>query len=113
MEDLARWNNAKSADIGLSVVECRFTRTMNAKPNSIGILRTMNSGLRVQGLGGCVALADAVLTRFAPQPPKARLWLLPTSADDRVEDLWETLSYVVIWLCGWIGVILCFFRMRP
>jgi hypothetical protein len=104
--------NAKSADIGLSVVECRFTPTMNAKPNPIGILRTMNSGLRVQGLGGRVALASAVLARPAPPPAKACLSRFSCSADDRAEDFWETLSYAVIWLCGWIGVVLCFFRMR-
>jgi hypothetical protein len=30
------------------------------------------------------------------------------SADHRTGELWETLSYVAIWLCGLIGICLCF-----
>jgi hypothetical protein len=27
----------------------------------------------------------------------------------RAGELWETLSYAAIWLCGWVGIGLCFF----
>ena len=82
---------------------------MNAKPNSIGILPAMNSRLRVQGLGETIARAGivcAVRARDACPSDKAPLWSVP---DDRLGDIWETLSYLVIWVCGLTGIALCFF----
>jgi hypothetical protein len=35
-------------------------------------------------------------------------WLAVGSAKVRAAEFWELLSYLAIWLCGWITVALCF-----
>jgi len=50
--------------------------------------------------------------RIADKPvlrPSAHLWLLLRSEPHRRGALWETASFLVIWLSGLIGVALCFF----
>ena len=82
---------------------------MNAKPNSIRILPAMNSSLGVQGLGETIAragIAYAVRTQVGDPPGKAHFWSVP--ADDRLGELWETLIYLVLWVCGLTGVAFCF-----
>jgi hypothetical protein len=84
---------------------------MNAKPNSIGILPVMRSGLRVQGLHGPVA-SDvrlcAVRIQGTAPAAKRKLRAVMPSVDGRVGELWETLSYAVLRLCGLTGIGLCF-----
>ena len=82
---------------------------MTAKPNSIGILPAMNSGLRVKDLGKTIARAGIVcVVRAQDADPsgKAHLWSIP--ADDRRGDFLESLSYLVIWVCGLTGIAFCF-----
>jgi hypothetical protein len=55
-----------------------------------------------------VALAHSVLSEAATPSAGHHLWLGLCSRDHRAGELWETLSYVVIWLCGLMGVGLCF-----
>ncbi len=83
---------------------------MNVKPNSIEESVAMNSELRVRNLGGPVARVALVrVGRNQHAAPSARPHLLvPGSADDWAGEFWETLSYVVIWLCGLVGIGLCF-----
>jgi hypothetical protein len=35
------------------------------------------------------------------------VWLGSRSRDDRRSEVWETLSYLTLWLCGWIVVGFC------
>jgi hypothetical protein len=37
-----------------------------------------------------------------------RPWLGLPSTEVRTGEFWETLSYRVMWLCGWICIGLCF-----
>ena len=83
---------------------------MIAKPNAIEELPVMNSGLRVQGMGGPVAqvvLVRVVPTQHGAPSARAHVWIGLRSADDWAGEFWETLSYAVIWLCGLIGIGLC------
>jgi len=48
------------------------------------------------------AVQDAV--RAAEPPPG----LVPHPKGDQTGEFWETLSYLTLWLCGWIGIGLCF-----
>jgi hypothetical protein len=56
-----------------------------------------------------VALARAVLSEDAGPSVEPRPCLALRSAGHRTGEFWETVSYVVIWLCGLIGIGLCFF----
>ena len=31
----------------------------------------------------------------------------PDLADSRIQDIWETLTYAVLWICGLIAIGLC------
>ena len=82
---------------------------MNAKANSIGIVPAMILAGEIQGVdeaGASVALARAGWSEDAG--PCAEPWLALSSPQHEASEYWETLSYVVIWLCGLIGVGLCF-----
>ena len=84
---------------------------MNGKTNAIGIAPAMILAGRIQGVVepvASVALARADRSENVVPFAKPRLWLVLRSADHRAGDFWETLSYVALWLCGLIGVGLCF-----
>ncbi len=66
---------------------------------------------RIQGVVepvASVALARADRSKNVVPFAEPRLRLVLRSADHRAGDFWETLSYVALWLCGLIGVGLCF-----
>jgi hypothetical protein len=44
----------------------------------------------------------------APTPARARRVVCTAWVAGRPGEAWETLSYVVIWLCGLTGIVLCF-----
>ena len=100
---------------------------MNAKANSIGIvpamiqvwcLRRMYSYFgdttlagEIQGVdeaGASVALARAGWSEDARPSAEPPLWVALSSPEHGASEYWETVSYLVIWLCGLIGVGLCF-----
>jgi hypothetical protein len=55
-----------------------------------------------------VLLVRDIRSGNARPSAKPRLWLAMSSADDRRGELWETATYLAIWLCGLVGVGLCF-----
>lgn len=84
---------------------------MNSKANSM----EMATAVVLEGSFRDVdeAVASAALARagrFERAVPCAEpsLWLALGSVDHRAGELWETLSYLVIWVCGLAGVGLCF-----
>jgi len=78
---------------------------MNA--NSIGIAPAITLPEGIQGLDE--AVASAALARLGRSRDAAPSLSPALRAPEcRAGDRWETLSYVVIWLCGLIGVALCF-----
>ena len=84
---------------------------MNGKPNSIEIVPAMILAGQIQGTDEAVAsfaLARAGQSEDAGPSAEPRLGLALRSAKHRAGEYWETLSYVIIWLCGLIGVALCF-----
>lgn len=84
---------------------------MNAKPNSIGILPAMGSGLRCRDLRRPVTrvgFVRLVPTHYATPSTHAHLGLSLSPSNDRVGEFWEALSFAVIWLCGLTGIGLCF-----
>ena len=84
---------------------------MSAKANSIGIVPAMILAGRIQATDeavASVALARAGRSEAAGPSAEPRLWLALRSAEHRAGEYWETLSYLAIWLCGLIGVGLCF-----
>ena len=84
---------------------------MNAKTNSIEIVAAAILAKRIQDVDERVAsfaFARAVSSAEVAPSTEPRLWLALRLADHRAGDYWETLSYVAIWLCGWIGIGLCF-----
>jgi len=84
---------------------------MNGKTNAIGITPAMILAGRIQGVVepvASVALARAGRSEKIVPFAEPRLRLVLRSADHRAGDFWETLSYVALWLCGLIGVGLCF-----
>ena len=84
---------------------------MSAKPNSIETLPTLSSELRVHVFGEPLARVVIVGAVGAPETaPSTQATFGPgwRSSEARTGEFWETLSYAVIWLCGLIGVGLCF-----
>ena len=84
---------------------------MNAKVNSIRIVPALITTERIQGLDkpiASAALLRAVLAEDVVPLADTRLLLALPSTDHRAGEFWETLSYVAIWLSGWIGIGLCF-----
>ena len=84
---------------------------MNAKANSIGIAPAMIFAGEIAGVDeadASAALARAGRSHDAGPSAEFRLWLGLRSPEHRASEHWETLSYVVIWLCGLIGIGLCF-----
>jgi len=55
-----------------------------------------------------VGLAAAGRSEAVGPSAEPRIWLALSGTMPRASDYWETLTYVVIWLCGWIGIGLCF-----
>jgi len=78
---------------------------MNGKPNSIEIVPAMILAGQIQGTDEAVASFALARAGHSAEP---RLGLALRSAKHRAGEYWETLSYVIIWLCGLIGVALCF-----
>ena len=71
----------------------------------------------------CVPPIPAWRIRIAPEPAfvakEPQAWEVPwTEAGRRLGlrpqegqagDFWETLTYLALWLCGWVGLLLCLF----
>ncbi len=84
---------------------------MNAKANSIQMVPALITSARVQGLDepfGSAQLLRGVLAEDAVPLDEPRLRLSLPSTDHRSGEIWETLSFVAIWVCGLIGIALCF-----
>jgi hypothetical protein len=100
----------RSPDIVLSVSGCKFRR-MNANQNSIEAAPTLGSRSHVRCLVGPVAY-DVPVQSVRPQcvPPAASTGPFGAllAVHHHSGTFWETLSYAVLWLCGLIGIGLCF-----
>ena len=84
---------------------------MNAKANSIQMVPALMTAARIQDLDEPVASAQllrVVLAEDAVPLDEPPLRLSLPSTDHRTGEIWETLSYVAIWVCGLIGIALCF-----
>jgi hypothetical protein len=71
----------------------------------------MRTRLRVQDLGGSVgwvALVRADRNHYKTPPARAHVGIGGRLAEVRAGEAWETLSYMVIWLCGLAAIGLCF-----
>ncbi len=84
---------------------------MITKANSIESAPTMFVARRIQLVtvpvasvecGGAVLFEEAVPST----EPRPGLAFRPTG--DQTGEFWETVSYLAFWLCGWIGIGLCF-----
>ena len=87
---------------------------MNAKPDSITVMPAALSHARTRGLLEYanhtipVTWAPPVLFEVVPPRSEAVLRLRSLSLDYSARDLWETLSYLSLALCGLLGIVLCF-----
>jgi hypothetical protein len=82
------------------------------KANTFEVVPGMIAAGRIRRLDesiATVAFARAVLPEDAATSAGPDLFLACRSAGHQAGDFWETLSYVVIWLCGLIGIGLCVF----
>jgi hypothetical protein len=89
----------------------RVGSTPEHSPRAATICADSNVGGRIQGVDETVvsvAFARAVRSEDAVPSAEPRRWLALHSTDHRDLEFWETLSYVAIWLCGLIGIGLCF-----
>jgi hypothetical protein len=84
---------------------------MNAKPAWIEETPPMNARLRIQysvePVAGIVGVRVARPQHAAPAAKPRPAKRLP-SADNWAAEVWETLSYAVIWLCGLVAIGFCF-----
>jgi TRAP-type mannitol/chloroaromatic compound transport system permease large subunit len=82
---------------------------MNAKGNSIEIVSVLIASGRIRRLGQ--AVPPTSLFRVVPADraghSAAGLWYALAAPDLQAGEFWETLSYVTIWLCGWVSIALC------
>jgi hypothetical protein len=84
---------------------------MNAKANSIRIVPVLITAGRIQVVDkpvGSARFLRVVLPEDALPLNEPRVRLSLATTDQRTGEFWETLSYVAIWLCGLIGIALCF-----
>jgi len=84
---------------------------MNAKANSIQMVPALITSTRIQDLDapfGSAHLLRGVLAEDAVPMDEPPLRLSLPLTDHRTGEIWETLSYVAIWVCGLIGIALCF-----
>ena len=87
---------------------------MNAKPNSIEIMPAVIAGAQSGRLPEFtnrtihVAWSPPVLFELLRPLSQPCPRLASLSLNDSADDLWETLSYAALWLCGLIAVSLCF-----
>ena len=87
---------------------------MNAKPNSIEPMPAVFARARTRPLPEFtnrtipVAWAPPVLFEVVPPRSEPALRLAPLWLDYSARDIWEMLSFATLWLCGLIGVGLCF-----
>jgi len=84
---------------------------MITKPNSIERTPRMllPSGIPllaepVASVTGARAVLFEDAVRAVEPPPGP----IPRPKGDQTGQFWEALSYVTLWLCGWIGIGLCF-----
>jgi hypothetical protein len=66
--------------------------------------------MRVYGLEHPVASAPRLPKLLSGDVPWGEAGLPPAShwPDGRGDETWETLSYVMLWICGLWGIGLCF-----
>jgi len=87
---------------------------MNTNPNSIELMPAVISLPRPRRLLEFanhtipVTWAPPVLFEVVPPRSEAVLRLRSLSLDYSARDLWETLSYMTLALCGLLGIVLCF-----
>ena len=87
---------------------------MNAKPNSIAVMPAVISRARTRGLPEFtnrtipVAWGPPILFKVEPPHCQPDTRLVSLSLDYSARDLWETLSYLSLALCGLLGILLCF-----
>ena len=84
---------------------------MRTKPNSIEIVPAWIAAAPTCGLDSrvvSVAFAPSVPEETVVSRGKPRLRLASRWTDHRAGEFWESLSYAILWLCGWIGIGLCF-----
>src|SRR6266404_1301006 len=84
---------------------------MNGETVSIATLAGFIATRRTGGRKG----TDASLARVPSEPPEELHAMLQTrprlalpSVGPGDGEIWETCSYVLLWLCGWISIGLCF-----
>ena len=83
---------------------------MNAKANSIEIVSAITAAGRIQREDKpvlCVTHFRGVSTADAGALTESRLGPPLLSTNLQAGEFWETLTYVTIWLCGLIGIVLC------
>jgi hypothetical protein len=54
------------------------------------------------------AVESGVASRAAGVTATPHLLLALRSSEQRRGEFWETVSHLAIWICGWIGIGLCF-----
>jgi hypothetical protein len=67
--------------------------------------------MRVQHLSKPVAsgrLGAVWAQGETPPPVRPHRWVAAHPRDEWSGEFWETLSYAILWLCGLIGIGLCF-----
>ena len=83
---------------------------MNAKANSIGIAQAVMLSARTRGLDGALApraLTHATVSSRLVLSSERRPCIGLRSAERRVDEIGETLAYLVMWLSGLAGIGLC------
>ena len=84
---------------------------MNAKIDSIEEATRIRPGGLLRTMGGPAAyeaFVPGIRAQRGPPPAGARRRVGTGLAVGRAGELWETLSYVVIWLSGLAAIALCF-----
>jgi len=84
---------------------------MITKANSIERVPTMLLPRRIPLLAepvASVARARAVLFEDPAPALERPPGLARRPMGDQTGEFWEALSYMTLWLCGWIGIGLCF-----
>jgi len=83
---------------------------MNAKANSSEIVSAITAAgqiLREDKPVLCATHFRAVSTADSGALTQSRLGPPLVSTNLQAGEFWETLTYVAIWLCGLIGIVLC------
>lgn len=109
-----KWKRYASA-MRLRALEPVHEVKMNMKRNCFEAVMTTQSCPDVRGLAGpvdyqlvgTVSRHDAIKFHVPP-PARTHRWVGLREADYYAREFWETLSFVVIWVCGLIDIALCF-----